>query len=69
MNFLAAFLLGIITCGIFLIYWEYKFFSKGDKVTRSNNCILNFILSLFGFSIVSMAIQQDSINKALHNDF
>lgn len=65
MNYILAILLSVITCGIYGIYWNYKFYQKADRVTGANNLILNFILSLFGFSIVSTAVVQDQINKSL----
>lgn len=63
MNYILAILLGIITCGIYLIYWSYLFYKKIDKVTGEENCILNFILSVFGLDVVSSAIAQTSINQ------
>ena len=63
MNYILAFLLSLVTCGIYGIYWEYKFFSKVDKVLNTDNCLLNFLLSLFLTPIVGMAITQDSMNK------
>lgn len=65
MNYILSILLSLVTCGVYGIYWAYKFYQKADKVTGSNNLILNFILHIFGFSIVSMAITQDEINKSL----
>ncbi|MCR5350611.1 MAG: DUF4234 domain-containing protein [Acholeplasmatales bacterium] len=66
-NFIVAFLLGIITCGIYTIYWEYKFYSKFDKLYGTNNAVLYLILSILGFSIVSTALIQNSINEAQEN--
>ncbi len=62
-NYIIAIVLGILTCGIYLIYWEYKFYKKVDSVTGESNMVINFILSLFGLSIVSQAIVQNSINN------
>jgi hypothetical protein len=63
-------LLGIVTCGIYLLYWYYK---AGEKVNRIHQLdgrpldtsvgILYLVLSLFGFSIVSMALIQSELNK------
>lgn len=63
MNYVIAILLGIVTCGIFTIYWNYTFYKKSDVALNSNNFLINFILSIFGFSIVSTLIVQSDINK------
>ncbi|MBE6136938.1 MAG: DUF4234 domain-containing protein [Erysipelotrichaceae bacterium] len=63
MNYILAILVSIVTCGIYGIYWNYKFFKKLDKAVGEDNVVLNFILTLFGFSIVSQAIAQNSINN------
>lgn len=68
MNYVLAFLLGIVTCGIFLIYWEYKFFQKADKVLKTDNWVLNLVLSILFSPIVGMIITQDAINKYSKND-
>ena len=62
-NYIVAILLALITCGIYGIYWNYKFFVKADKALGTDNWMINFILSLFGFEIVSVVLVQDSINK------
>ena len=62
-NLIIAVLLGIITCGIYLIYWQFRFYEKSDAVTKKNNLIVYFILSLFGFSIISNALLQSDINE------
>jgi len=69
-SFLAWFFLGMITCGIYMIYYEYKMANAileiQRKLGRSENSqlpILCLVLSVFGFSIVSMAIQQEEINN------
>ncbi len=62
-------LLSLVTCGIYMIYWMYK---QGDAIDRikaarglpnGNSGILYLILSIFGLSIVSMALLQDELNK------
>ena len=64
-----AFLFSIITCGIYSYYWLYKMGDKLDNIylkagkPQSSRGILYLILGLFGFSIVSYALMQDSINK------
>jgi hypothetical protein len=62
-------LLSLVTCGIYMIYWMYK---QGDAIDRikaarglpnGNTGILYLVLSIFGLSIVSMALLQDELNK------
>ncbi len=66
---IVAFLLSIVTCGIYMLYWNYKQGEKLDKVksekgmASSNSGILYLILSVFGLSLVSWALMQDSLNK------
>ena len=62
-NFIVAILLTIITCGIYGIYWQFRFYEKSDAVTKKSNLIIYFILSLFGFSIISNALLQSDINE------
>lgn len=66
-----AFLFTLITCNIYGLYWMYKMGEKLDVVyagkgmpTQSRG-MLYLVLSLFGFSIISYALMQDSINKSL----
>lgn len=63
-------LLGIVTCGIYMLYWYYR---AGQKVNRMNSfsgkpadsslSILYLLLSLFGFSIISLALIQNELNQ------
>ena len=62
MNFILAILLGIVTCGIYELYWFFRFYEKSDAVTKKNNLIVYFILGLFGFNIISMALLQSDVN-------
>ena len=64
-----AFLLTLVTCGIYSFYWMFK---QGDKLddakaargmAAGNSGIIYLILSIFGFGIVAYALMQDSINK------
>lgn len=66
-----AFLFTLITCNIYGLYWMYKMGEKLDVVyagkgmpTQSRG-MLYLVLSLFGLSIISYALMQDSINKSL----
>ena len=62
-----VFLLGIVTCGIYLFYWLYKMGERCDRIKGMNSSsgILYLILGLFGLSIVSYCLMQDTINKAI----
>ena len=66
-------LLSIVTCGIYEWFWLYKQGQKVDnaKVARGqasgNSAILYLILSIFGLSIVTMAIMQNEINELSKN--
>ena len=63
-NYIISILLSFVTCGIYGIYWWFKFFKKVDTVTGEENFLVNFILMIFGLSIVSMAIAQNSFNNS-----
>lgn len=62
-------LFAIITCGIYGIYWNYKMGKKLYDVqartssTPSDDSTLYLLLSIFGFSIVSLAIMQSKLNN------
>ena len=64
-----AFVLTLVTCGIYGFYWNFKQGEKLDKAYRdrglptSNREIVYLLLSIFGLSIVSYALMQDSLNK------
>lgn len=63
------FLLMLVTCGVYGIYWHYK---MGQKLLRAkqragqyaqDNSILYLLLSIFGLSLVSVAIMQSQANE------
>ncbi|GGC87646.1 DUF4234 domain-containing protein [Enterococcus wangshanyuanii] len=63
-------LLSIITCGIYTLYWWYKIGSMFvESQARENirpivdNKIVLLLLSIFGFSIISMGILQADLNR------
>lgn len=66
-----AFLLTIVTCGIYGFIWAYKMGEKLDQIYAARGVppqsrgVLYLVLSLFGLSIVSYALMQDSLNKVL----
>ncbi len=62
-----VFLLGIVTCGIYTLYWLYKMGERCDRIKGMNTSagLLYLILGIFGLSIVSYCLIQDTINKAI----
>ncbi len=66
-----AVLLSIVTCGIYLFIWMFKmgnnldslYASKGQPA--SNRGIIYLVLTFCGLGIVSLALMQDSVNKAI----
>lgn len=66
-----VFLLSLITCGIYEIYWSYKMGEKLDNYMAqrgelsSNRSIIYLLLSIFGFGIITFALMQDTVNKAI----
>ena len=64
-----VFLLSIVTCGIYSIYWAYKMGEFVDKMNNkeSNSNILYLILNLFGFGIVVYALIQNELNKKIQS--
>ncbi len=63
-------LFSIITCGIYGLYWYYTAAGKVGEVQEFDRRprdgslgILYLLLALFGFSIVSMALMQNELNK------
>ena len=68
-----VFLFSIITCGIYMFYWMYKMGDKLDQISvkkgmpTQSRGILYIVLTIFGLSIVSYALMQDSLNKFIDN--
>lgn len=66
-------LLSIITFGIYGLFWVYKLGERMDIIAakngrpQSSRSILYLILNLFGLSIVTFALVQDELNKAIAN--
>ena len=57
-------LLTIVTCGIYGIYWCYKMGTFVEKINKSTNTgILYIILSLIGMDIIVYALIQNELNK------
>ncbi len=62
-------ILSLVTCNIYTWYWLYK---KGEQIAAvkenngqsgSSEAILYLILGIFGLSLISLALMQDSVNK------
>ena len=62
-------LLSIVTCNIYALYWFYR---AGDDLDRQrvdqgqvpgHLGILYLLLAIFGFSIISCALQQSELNE------
>ena len=68
-----AFLFSLISCGIYGIYWMSKMGDKLDNIAvnhgmvQSSRGIVYLVLSIFGLGIVSYALMQDTVNKAIAN--
>lgn len=62
-----AFLLNLVTCGIYGIYWAYKMGEKRDIVAneKASSNIVYLVLALFGLGIVVYGLAQDALNKAI----
>ena len=67
-------ILSMVTCGLYFLYWVYKSGSILDQRmvesgrNSENRPILYVILALFGLSIVTYALMQDTINKLAEGD-
>ena len=68
---IAVVLLTLITCGIYGWFWMYKCGEKLDTIATRKGLppqsrgVICLVLALFGFSIVSYALLQDSLNKVI----
>jgi hypothetical protein len=69
-NFLLWLVLSLLTCGIYAIYNEYKLGQSIIEVQQvqgfpvsSDIAVMSVLFTLFGLGVVSLAIQQDAINR------
>ena len=69
-SFWLWFFLSMVTCGIFGIYYEYKMANGINEIQENNGWrvldslgVICILVSIFGFGIASLAIQQAEINK------
>lgn len=62
-------LFSILTCGLYLIYWNYKIGEKLDRVRALNGeptgslAILYLLLCILSFSLISQCLAQSELNK------
>ena len=75
-SFWKWFLLSIVTCGIYEVYEEYQMGQAINDVQHKNNFsltshlpILCLLLTLFGFGLITTAIQQYHINNFYNQRF
>ena len=67
-SFWKIYILSLLTCGIYFIYFEYK---KAEEISAltgkdsDSDPILAVVLSIFGLSIVFDAIAQSKLNSIL----
>jgi len=69
-SFLLWFLVSLITCFLFNVYYEYimaqaivEIQKKQGKALSNDLPVLSLVLSLFGLHVITDAIQQHEINK------
>ena len=69
-NGITVFLLSLVTCSIYFIYWSYTAGSKLQKAqarfnlpSDNNQSVIYLLLSLFGLSIIVVALIQNELNK------
>ena len=60
-----ALLLMFLTCGIYLFYWMYQQGKIIDRLKgiQSSQAMVYMVLSIFGLSLVSLAIMQADVNQ------
>ena len=61
-------LLSLVTCGIYFIFWVYnagnnlELVKAGYGLPTENKGLVYVVLSIFGFSIVALALMQNDLN-------
>lgn len=64
-----VFLLSLVTCGVYMIIWFYNAGGRLDRAKSavglppSNSGTIYCVLSLFGLSIVTLALIQSEVNN------
>lgn len=67
-----SFVLTVVTCNIYGLYWAFKMGEKVDQakqqrnIPSSNNGILYLVLHLVGLSFVTLALIQNEINSMVN---
>ena len=69
-HFWSWYFLGLFTCGVYIVYHEYKMANGICEIQHKKGwpenpqlALICLLLSAFGLSVASMAIQQEEINK------
>ena len=69
-----AFLLSLVTCGIYGFYWIYK---QGERLNNakmqrgypsSNLSVIYLLLTIFGLGIVAFCLMQNELNEIIDNN-
>ncbi len=61
-------LLSIVTCGIYAMIWSYQQGQKVDELKKrnglstDNTALVYLLLTIFGFSIITVALMQNEVN-------
>lgn len=70
-----ALLYSLLTCGIYSLYWSYKIAGAINQARQTrglsvdtNMGLVYLIFSIFGLSIVAMAMAQNSLNQIIEKD-
>lgn len=62
-------LLSILTCGLYLIYWNYdmgrKLYNLGQSYSKdiNDNSIIYMVLSIIKADLISLILMQSDLNK------
>lgn len=62
-------LLYILTCGLWGLYCYYKYPKKLARLGCDDNSLLTVVLAIFGLSLISICIIQDSVNRYVEEQF
>ena len=58
-----AIVLMLLTCGIYMFFWMYQQGKIIEQRRHGSQAIVYLILSIFGLSLVSLAIMQSDVNQ------
>ena len=62
-NSVTNFLFSILTCGIYFLVWNYKLGEEVEDAGGKNEGTMYLILSLFGLSLIALALAQSQVNR------